>query len=247
MRQSGPQRRGRGRPSGRRGYNNSPNRSYDSNGPEVKIRGTASTVNEKYQALARDALIVGDRVAAENYFQHAEHYFRVMQAAKPQQTGDGEQRSDQRGDQRGEQRDNRGRGQQNRVEPDDEAAMVSSDEEKSPASDDGVADAAAEIPQTEEPTADAAEVEGPAHGQDGERPAPMNPADLAAMSESGRTVGDDAHGANGQDNDGAEQPEPAPRRQPRRRRRQPEAAVSEMAATETEETATTVVEDVEPG
>jgi hypothetical protein len=201
--------------------------------------------------LARDALIAGDRVAAENYSQHAEHYYRVMQAAKQQQTGDGEQRNDQRGDQRGEQRgeqrDNRGRGQQDHVGRDDEAATVSSDEEKPPVLGDGVVDAAAEIPQTGEPAADATEVAVPAHDKDGEHPAPMNPADLAAMSESGRTVGDDAHGANGRDNDGAEQPEPAPRRQPRRRRRQPEAAISEMAATETEKTATTVAEDVESG
>ena len=85
MRQSGPQRRGRGRPSGRRGFNNSPNRSYDSTGPDVKIRGTASTVFEKYQTLGRDAMLSGDRVAAENFLQHAEHYYRVMQAAKQQQ------------------------------------------------------------------------------------------------------------------------------------------------------------------
>jgi hypothetical protein len=61
------------------------NRAFDSNGPEgVKVRGAAQHVYEKYQQLARDAHTVGDRVLAENYQQHAEHYFRVMRAMQPQ-------------------------------------------------------------------------------------------------------------------------------------------------------------------
>jgi hypothetical protein len=51
---------------------------YDSNGPDVRIRGNAFQVYDKYQALARDAQASGDRIAAENYLQHAEHYFRIM-------------------------------------------------------------------------------------------------------------------------------------------------------------------------
>ena len=69
--------RSRGR--GRR-QQNPVNRSYDSNGPDVRVRGTASQVYEKYQALARDAMSAGDRVMAENYQQHAEHYFRILQS-----------------------------------------------------------------------------------------------------------------------------------------------------------------------
>lgn len=65
--------RGRGKPGGNQG-----NRSFESNGPDVKIRGNASTVYEKYMQLARDASSSGDRVMAENYFQHADHYFRVI-------------------------------------------------------------------------------------------------------------------------------------------------------------------------
>ena len=53
----------------------------DSNGPSVKIRGTAHQIFERYVALAREAYTSGDRVAAENLYQHAEHYFRVMNAA----------------------------------------------------------------------------------------------------------------------------------------------------------------------
>jgi uncharacterized protein DUF4167 len=52
----------------------------DSNGPNVKIRGTAHQIFERYVALAREASTSGDRVAAENLYQHAEHYFRVMNA-----------------------------------------------------------------------------------------------------------------------------------------------------------------------
>jgi hypothetical protein len=73
--------RSRGR--GRR-QQNPVNRSYDSNGPDVRVRGTASQVFEKYQALARDAMSAGDRVMAENYLQHAEHYFRILQSFQPQ-------------------------------------------------------------------------------------------------------------------------------------------------------------------
>jgi hypothetical protein len=64
------------------GFN--PNRTFDSNGPEVKIRGSASHVYDKYLQLARDANSSGDRVMAENYLQHAEHYFRIMAAQQAQ-------------------------------------------------------------------------------------------------------------------------------------------------------------------
>ena len=53
---------------------------FDSNGPNVKIRGNAYQVFERYVALAREAQASGDRVAAENFYQHAEHYFRIMNA-----------------------------------------------------------------------------------------------------------------------------------------------------------------------
>jgi hypothetical protein len=53
---------------------------FDSNGPNVKIRGNAYQVFERYVSLAREAAASGDRIAAENLYQHAEHYFRVMNA-----------------------------------------------------------------------------------------------------------------------------------------------------------------------
>jgi hypothetical protein len=85
----------------RQGVN--PNRALDSNGPDVRIRGTAQQIYDKYLALARDAASSGDRVKAENYLQHAEHYFRVLRAIQGPQAqpadsatdvdGDGEQPS----------------------------------------------------------------------------------------------------------------------------------------------------------
>jgi hypothetical protein len=66
--------RGRSRNKG----HNPLTRVYESNGPDVKIRGTASHVAEKYQQLARDAHASGDPIAAENYQQHAEHYYRLI-------------------------------------------------------------------------------------------------------------------------------------------------------------------------
>jgi hypothetical protein len=61
-------------------------RVFESNGPDVKIRGTASHIAEKYVSLARDAQASGDPVAAENYLQHAEHYYRIIAAAQAQLT-----------------------------------------------------------------------------------------------------------------------------------------------------------------
>src|SRR5262252_9409601 len=80
-------RNGQKRMRGRGNHRKSQNpltRVYESNGPDVKIRGTASHVAEKYIQLARDAQGSGDPVAAENYYQHAEHYFRLIAAAQEQ-------------------------------------------------------------------------------------------------------------------------------------------------------------------
>jgi hypothetical protein len=65
-------------------HHNPLTRVYESNGPEVKIRGTAHHVAEKYLQLARDAQTSGDPVTAENHFQHAEHYYRLIAAAQEQ-------------------------------------------------------------------------------------------------------------------------------------------------------------------
>jgi hypothetical protein len=82
-RQRGRNNRG-GTGSGGKPQQHNANRAFDSNGPDgVKVRGAAQGVYEKYQQLARDATSSGDRVLAENYLQHAEHYFRVLRAIQP--------------------------------------------------------------------------------------------------------------------------------------------------------------------
>lgn len=75
--------RGRNNNGGRK-HGNPLSRNYESNGPDVKVRGNASHIAEKYLQLARDAQSSGDSVMAENYLQHAEHYFRILSAAQPQ-------------------------------------------------------------------------------------------------------------------------------------------------------------------
>ena len=72
--------RQRGRNRNKSNNNNNSNRSLDSSGPDVKVRGSASTIYEKYVTLARDAASSGNRVKAENYHQHAEHYLRLVNA-----------------------------------------------------------------------------------------------------------------------------------------------------------------------
>src|ERR671925_599043 len=69
---------------GHRKNHNPMSRVYESNGPDVKIRGNPSHIAEKYVQLARDAQASGDPIAAENYYQHAEHYYRVIAAAQEQ-------------------------------------------------------------------------------------------------------------------------------------------------------------------
>lgn len=73
--------RSRGR-SNKPGMQN-PNRAYESAGPDIKVRGSAQTIMEKYQQLGRDCMSSGDRILAENYFQHAEHYLRLIKAIQP--------------------------------------------------------------------------------------------------------------------------------------------------------------------
>ncbi len=76
--------RGRNRSAGGKPQQHNANRALESNGPEgVKVRGNAQTVYERYQQLARDAGSAGDRVLAENFLQHAEHYFRLIRAMQP--------------------------------------------------------------------------------------------------------------------------------------------------------------------
>jgi len=97
---------------GRGGGNNNQNqnrkgpnpltRNYESNGPDVKIRGSAQQIAEKYATLARDAQSAGDRVMAENYLQHAEHYNRIIMAALAQMPQQQQQLRDRSDDEDGD-------------------------------------------------------------------------------------------------------------------------------------------------
>ncbi len=69
----------------RRSMGNIPNRVFESAGPDGKVRGTPQQIIDKYNALGRDAQVSGDRVAAENYLQHSEHYSRLLGEAMRQQ------------------------------------------------------------------------------------------------------------------------------------------------------------------
>ncbi|MCX7288741.1 MAG: DUF4167 domain-containing protein, partial [Rhodobacterales bacterium] len=68
------------------------NRVFDSSGPEGKVRGTPQQIIEKYQMLARDAQLSNDRVAAENFLQHAEHYTRMLAEATREMAAEQEAR-----------------------------------------------------------------------------------------------------------------------------------------------------------
>lgn len=73
---------GGGSGGGGGGGGNPVNRVYESNGPDVKVRGTAQTIADKYLQLGRDAQASGDTVMAESYYQFAEHYLRIVAAAQ---------------------------------------------------------------------------------------------------------------------------------------------------------------------
>lgn len=96
--------------NGRRPSTPSRHQVFDSNGPDIRIRGTAWQVYEKYLSMARDAQGSGDRVQAENYLQHAEHYYRIIlaiaeatgesfQQQRPQQQTEGNEGQPQQQDQ----------------------------------------------------------------------------------------------------------------------------------------------------
>jgi len=175
-------------------------------------------------------MLSGDRVAAENFYQHAEHYYRVLQTTRQlRQTGDGDQP-----DNRGRTQNNPdGRKNENEGAAKDDAAVVIGEATLQAAAEstEPNAGAADEMEVIEVGTAETAEEET--------RAAPMNPAELAAMSESGRNVRA-KKGAGGQDNDDSGDDEPEPRQQSRRRRI---AAAPKSAATEPELTDNTVAED----
>ena len=102
MKQGNNSRRSRGRGNGKRPQRNN---NVDSHGPDVRVRGTVQQVHDKYLTLARDATSSGDRINAENYYQHAEHYYRIIAV----QQENAEQRQENRDGSRDNTRSRRGR------------------------------------------------------------------------------------------------------------------------------------------
>lgn len=147
------QQRSRNRNRGRKSTN--PNsRNFESNGPDVKIRGNASHIAEKYSVLARDALTSGDTVMAENYFQHAEHYFRIVavtQQNTPQNTQNNQQNRQpndgNKNQQNNNRNDNRGDGPQPELDevPAEVALKTNNSDSKKPVEDASVEESAEEV------------------------------------------------------------------------------------------------------
>ena len=114
--------RSRSKSNRNRQVGNVVNRVFDSSGPEGKVRGTPQQIIDKYNQLARDAQLAGDRVATENFQQHAEHYLRMLaeamkeqaerQAQQQQQQQDRQNRNQQQGNQQNNQNNGRGEGEQ---------------------------------------------------------------------------------------------------------------------------------------
>ncbi|KDB05200.1 hypothetical protein U879_02840 [Defluviimonas sp. 20V17] len=96
-----------------RSMGNIVNRVFDSSGPEGKVRGTPQQIIEKYQILARDAQLSNDRVAEQNFLQHAEHYARMLSEAQREMARDQESRRDQQDGQNGGQGGSQNNGQNN--------------------------------------------------------------------------------------------------------------------------------------
>ncbi|MGB0748038.1 MAG: DUF4167 domain-containing protein [Magnetospiraceae bacterium] len=140
--------RSRPRGNNRRGPNR--NTVFDSNGPDVRVRGTAQQVIEKYLSLARDAASSGDRVSSENYLQHADHYQRLL-AEVSGMRNEGQPRNDPNRDRR---RHGNGAGHGDMDSGDDGAAEDSASQNVQAESSDAEADAAT-------PAQDAAPVEAP--------------------------------------------------------------------------------------
>ncbi len=96
MKQGSNNRRSRSRGGGKR-HSGGGRNNFESNGPDVKIRGSAQQVQEKYLALARDASSAGDWISAEAFFQYAEHYYRIVNADPKNANGKGQSQSQNKG------------------------------------------------------------------------------------------------------------------------------------------------------
>lgn len=177
--------RNNNRPSG-----NILNRVFDSSGPEGKVRGTPQQIIDKYNQLARDAQLANDRVATENFQQHAEHYMRLLSDAQREQDA----RREEQERQNRERQADRDRERQERIErqereassnqadaPQPVAAVESSDPADAPQPD--VIEPAAQSESGLVETPEAKAVEKPRQRKPRRKPAPKKPVDAPKAEE----------------------------------------------------------------
>lgn len=127
--------RSRSKGNRNRSVGNIINRVFDSSGPEGKVRGTPQQIIDKYQQLARDAQLSNDRVAAENFLQHSEHYSRLLSEAQREMDARREEQQSHNGGQNGH--DRRGYSNEDEAETSQDAGQ-----EVMPSETDGLAIAA---------------------------------------------------------------------------------------------------------
>lgn len=218
MNKNSNNRRSRGR-GGNKRHGNVRNQTFESNGPGVKVRGSAQQVLDKYLALARDASSSGDRIMAESYFQFAEHYFRLLNT-------DEQRNADRNGANRGRGNDRDRANTPGSAEggPDDQMSGGGYDNDEESDGDDSSGDNGAEVIRTDRPQAQSDGADGDngdnaddAGDKRGDRGNSRNAS--SGGEAKGRGRGRNARNSGG-DNGDAEQ---APPSRPRGRRKKPAA------------------------
>jgi hypothetical protein len=216
MNKNSNNRRSRGR-GGNKRHGNVRNQTFESNGPGVKVRGSAQQVLDKYLALARDASSSGDRIMAESYFQFAEHYFRLLNT-------DEQRNADRNGANRGRGNDRDRANTPGSAEggPDDQMSGGGYDNDGDSDGEDSSGDNGAEVIRTDRPQAQNDGGDGDngdnADSNKGDR---GNSRDASSGGESkGRGRNRNARNSGGGDNDAADQAPPA---RSRGRRKKPAA------------------------
>lgn len=143
--------------------NNNPNRHYESNGPDVRIRGSAQQILEKYMQYARDAQTSGDRVKAEALFQHAEHYARIVtvfERQKEEERREREERELRRAEERAARQSDQ---QDSRAASDGGPATDTDDIDSSSESGEASVEVISTITQTDQDTSVASDADGEAN------------------------------------------------------------------------------------
>ncbi len=143
--------RSRSKGNRNRSVGNIVNRVFDSSGPEGKVRGTPQQIIDKYNQLTRDAQLSNDRVAAENFQQHAEHYLRMLAEAQREQDAKREAQQQQQNNQQNNQQGGGGGGKNNRRDRDRDQQPGGGDQPQQQPQHEGQGDAPQ---QAEQPTAE---------------------------------------------------------------------------------------------